>query len=287
MFWSSDGGSDKDKKEEPANADQQASSDDQKPPITLGGVLRGAKDQVSNAAQSITSTVGGWTGIPENDVRVLLLGGTMAVGMVWSYSMYQRYLSRVCTSLDIPKDNYHRRVLYGKVTSVGDGDNFHFYHMPGGVFGGWGWLREIPEINQFKKLKDQTIHVRICGVDAPERAHFGKPAQPYGDEALDWLRKYILGRRVWIKPMHMDQYNRSVSKAWVWKWTGMKDVGAEMIKAGMAGIYEAKVGAEFDGQEEHYKRLESWAKWWHRGMWSLPKSKQQTAREYKNKYNTK
>lgn len=60
---------------------------------------------------------------------------------------------------------------------------------------------------QHTDLKDQTLHIRLAGVDAPEvsiiihtvkattgllyvttqLAHFGNPAQPYSSEALDWF----------------------------------------------------------------------------------------------------
>lgn len=71
------------------------------------------------------------------------------------------------------------------VLSVGDGDNFRLYHTPG-LF--WRWplkLRRVPTIQkgksspmigtrklliiaQLSELRDQTIHIRMAGVDAPE-----------------------------------------------------------------------------------------------------------------------
>ena len=33
-----------------------------------------------------------------------------------------------------------------------------------------GWLRKIPTTR--KDLKDETLMIRLCGVDAPEGAHF-------------------------------------------------------------------------------------------------------------------
>jgi len=42
---------------------------------------------------------------------------------------------------------------------VGDADNFHLFHMPGGRLTGWGWLRKIPE--EKKALKGNTV--RSCG----------------------------------------------------------------------------------------------------------------------------
>ena len=67
--------------------------------------------------------------------------------------------------------------------SVGDADNFRLYHTPGI---GWRWpfkFRRIPNpkgVNTsvyecliqnlmfFTELKDETLHIRIAGVDAPE-----------------------------------------------------------------------------------------------------------------------
>jgi endonuclease YncB( thermonuclease family) len=60
-------------------------------------------------------------------------------------------------------------------------------------------------------LKDQTIHIRIAGVDAPEAAHFGRPAQPYAPEALAWLKNAIEGKTLYCRLIHRDQYSRIVS----------------------------------------------------------------------------
>lgn len=216
---------------------------------------------------------------------VIFYGVSTSLAILGSYSLYSRYFKRIKKATEIPSNCFHRKFLYGKVTSVGDGDNFHFYHLPGGVLAGWGWLRKVPEINKFKELKGKTIAVRICGADAPERAHFGRPKQPFGDEALYWLRNYILGRWVYIKPLHVDQYQRVVAKVLVLKWTGFKDVSEEMIKCGLATVYEAKAGAEFDGKEKLYRKRQAKAQKKKLGIWSLNKKDLLTPREYKNKYN--
>lgn len=217
---------------------------------------------------------------------VILYGLGTSLSIIGGYSLYLRYFKRIKRAIDIPTQFFRKRYLYGKVTSVGDGDNFHFYHLPGGIFAGWGWLRKVPGINKFRELKGETMAVRICGADAPERAHFGKPAQPYGDEALHWLRQYILGRWIYVKPLHLDQYQRVVSKVMVLKWTGFKDVSEEMIKAGLATVYEAKAGAEFDGKEDIYRKQQYKAQKKKLGMWSLNKNNLLTPRQYKNKYNS-
>ena len=77
-------------------------------------------------------------------------------------------------------------------------------------------------------LKDQTLHIRLAGVDAPEvrvllpknpcrwtyipqAAHFGKPAQPYAAESLAWLRETLIGKKVYCQLIRRDQYSRIVS----------------------------------------------------------------------------
>lgn len=51
---------------------------------------------------------------------------------------------------------------------------------------------------------------------------------------------------------------------------GNRDVGLEMIKAGWAGVYEAKKGAEYGGKEQEYREAEARAKQKKVGMWGGP-----------------
>jgi endonuclease YncB( thermonuclease family) len=203
--------------------------------------------------------------------KVLLLSAGVSGSVILSYRFYRRYLCRIRTYLDLtPAILDNQRPLYGKVTRVGDGDNFRFYHTPGGAMLGWGWLRKVPTSRS--DLKDETLMVRLCGVDAPERSHWGKPAQPFSGEALHWLQNYVFGRYVTITPYSIDQYKRVVAKAKVWKWTGRKDVSAEMIRSGLGIVYEGKVGAEFGTSEAWYRALEKRSKLLRRGVWSLGKN---------------
>lgn len=63
------------------------------------------------------------------------------------------------------------------------------------------------------ELKDETLSIRIAGVDAPELAHFGNPAQPHARESLKWLTKTVEGKRVKVEMLRKDQYGRIVSTA--------------------------------------------------------------------------
>lgn len=211
--------------------------------------------------------------------KVLLLSAGLTAGGFLAYRFYARYIRRVHTYLNLTPDMLDgQRTLYGKVTRVGDGDNFRFYHTPGGVWLGWGWLFHVPTSRV--DLKDETLMIRLCGVDAPEGAHFGKPAQPYSAEALHWLQDYLVGRSVTITPYSIDQYKRVVARAQVWKWTGRKDVSAEMLRNGLGVVYESKYGAEFGDSESWYRSLEAAAKKRKLGLWKLGK-KLVTPGEYK------
>ena len=206
--------------------------------------------------------------------------------------LYKTYLRRI-PNVDYLKPGFFRhRSLYGYVTRVGDGDNFHLYHTPGGKLAGWGLLpwRRVQDI---KKFKGKTLPVRIAGVDAPERAHWGNPEQPYGNEALEWLRSTLLHRYVRVYPYSRDQYGRMVASVHLRRWLVFRsDVGYDMLKKGWATVYEAKTGSEFGGKEEQYRAAEARAKQKKVGMWQEPgmlgkllgkKETTESPREYKTR----
>ena len=72
---------------------------------------------------------------------------------------------------------------------------------------------------------------------------------------------------------------------YVWKWLWRRDVGLQMIRAGLATVYEAKSGAEFgEGLEAKYRKAEWWAKTRRKGMWAGKPSEFESPREYKTRY---
>ncbi|KAB2577718.1 putative endonuclease lcl3 [Lasiodiplodia theobromae] len=164
------------------------------------------------------------------------------------------------------------------------------------------YLRRIPSVNHIKPafFRERSlfgtvtrIHIRIAGIDAPEMAHFGRPAQPYSQEAYDWLKNYILNRRVRAYIYRRDQYDRVVASVFVRHGLFRRDVGLEMLKSGLATVYEAKTGSEFGDLEQKYRDAEAKAKEGGVGMWtqpsvlgrffSKPKEKLESPREYKDR----
>jgi hypothetical protein len=88
---------------------------------------------------------------PRNWIPPLLVAGT-AVGAL---QFYRSYLRRIPGTAYIAPGAFRRKTLLGRVTSVGDGDNFHLFHTPGGRLAGWGWLRKVPAGRT--ELKGRTV----------------------------------------------------------------------------------------------------------------------------------
>lgn len=229
---------------------------------------------------------------PSQTILVSLLTTGTALGLL---RLYKTRLRRIPTIAHLKPSNFNSpRTLHGYVTRVGDGDNFHFFHTPGGRLLGWRWLRSI---SKGRKLKGKTLHVRIAGIDAPEMAHFGRPEQPFAKEALEWLKGELLGKSVRVRLWRRDQYERVVGTVWKRRWVFLKtDVGEAMIRRGLATVYEAKVGSEFGGKEAVYRKAEEDAKKRGIGMWAKPgllgklmgrRESTESPREYKTRMTAK
>ncbi|KAF2221932.1 hypothetical protein BDZ85DRAFT_182374, partial [Elsinoe ampelina] len=201
---------------------------------------------------------------------ILLPSALLTTLSLTGITLYKSRLRRIPTATHIPPSFLRRRSLYGYVPSVGDGDNFRLFHTPGGRLAGWGWLPSrkgylLPRPGQGL----DTIHVRIAGVDAPELAHFGRPSQPHGQESLDMLRALVLGRYVRVYLYRRDQYERVVAGVYMRTPMPVTDVALKMLEEGAAGVYEAKFGSEFGGEqmEKLYRDAEAEAKRKGVGMW--------------------
>lgn len=90
---------------------------------------------------------------PRNLIPTALLTG----GILFVVYIQRRYLRRFPEATDITSSYFRSRSLLGRVTSVGDGDNFRIYHTPGGRLVGWGWLPWMKVPTARKELKDKTV----------------------------------------------------------------------------------------------------------------------------------
>jgi endonuclease YncB( thermonuclease family) len=206
----------------------------------------GTQQELEDWADSVVQSI--W--------RPVALGLTIGLPTLYIVSKYV-VGKRFPTAAHIPPETFEKQTkIRGKVVAVGDSDNFRLYHTPGL---GWGLVRNIPKTR--KELQNQTISIRIAGVDAPEGAHFGMPAQPLSKEAKEFLTKLVLNKRVQVQLLSRDQYSRVVAMAYVRKppFFIKKNVSIEMLKQGLASIYVAK-GAEYSGLLDQMKKSEARAK---------------------------
>ncbi|KAK8858546.1 hypothetical protein IAR55_002775 [Kwoniella newhampshirensis] len=226
----------------------------------------------SSAPSSSSSTTSVLDWIPKDPVAVGILsalGGTALT--LGSIKGYRRYWRRIRNANSVTSGMLERKMwVKGVVTSVGDGDNLRLFHTPGPFFRYPFKIRSVPTIS--KELKDETLNIRIAGVDAPENAHFGQPAQPHAKESLEWLRTTILGKRMRCQLLAKDQYQRIVAVPYICRtfWFD-KPLPLLMLKQGMAVVYEAG-GAEYGPWGiEKMKAIEAEARAAKRGLWSLKK----------------
>ncbi|KAI0819808.1 SNase-domain-containing protein [Trametes gibbosa] len=246
-----------------------------------------AKNMIKNTGDLFASLNTRVAGLPPHVliISTFLLGGATTLGVK---RFYVRYLRRIRNGEWVTSEVLARkRWTRGYVTSVGDPDNFRLFHTPGPA---WKWplkFRRIP--SRRADLKNETIHVRIAGVDAPELSHFGNPAQPYAAESLAWLKSKIDGQFVYCQFIRKDQYGRIVSivqlpprllPAWL---ANGKDLSLEMLRAGCASVYE-QTGAEY-GQSglEEFLRVQKEAQRAKRGMWKRGTQGESPA-EYKRRH---
>jgi len=93
----------------------------------------------------------------------------------------------------------------------------------------------------------------------------------------------VLHRRVRAYVYKRDQYDRAVATVYVRRGLWRRDVGLQMLKSGLATVYEAKTGAEFGQLEDRYRRAEWWAKRRRKGMWGGRMADFESPREFKTR----
>ncbi|MCQ2339138.1 MAG: thermonuclease family protein [Paludibacteraceae bacterium] len=102
---------------------------------------------------------------------------------------------------------------------------------------------------------DYTFNIRIQGIDAPERR------QEFGMYARLYLEALVNGMEVEIFPMELDKWGRTAARCFNYEG---KDIGLEMIKAGMAWYY----GEYY--KDPKYENEERVARVTQTGLWCRP-----------------
>ncbi|TPX60140.1 hypothetical protein PhCBS80983_g02006 [Powellomyces hirtus] len=189
----------------------------------------------------------------------LYLAGLLPLGLL---AFRPRYWRRCKTAAYLTPDVIAtKRRMVGRCVAVRDNDNFRFLHRP-------AWFR-ILRIPAPQVLKDETIHVRLAGIDAPEGKHFGMAMQEGFEESRSWLADRILDKMVFITPLRTDRYGRMVCTVERRSWLPpfKRNLSLEMLQAGWATVYTA-AGAEYGGMLEKFQQAEAKARAAKVGMWA-------------------
>eukprot|EP00808_Paulinella_micropora_P004930 g4540.t1 len=172
---------------------------------------------------------------------------------------------RLTNVSDIPSSYFGDKapMLRGRVVSVSDGDTIRFLHKPT-VFHS-SKLSSFPE----NKVSDFTLPLRICTIDTPEVAKFGKPGQPFGEEAKTYLANLVDEKIVRVRLLTRDQYGRAVAEVLAGRfWPFTKYADEYMLKAGLAEVYEGSGAVYGPRGKEHYLKLQGNAQQAKKGIWS-------------------
>lgn len=161
--------------------------------------------------------------------------------------------------------------MRGTAVSVSDGDTIKFLHQP------------TPFHSTTDHDKAHRLALRLCTIDTPETAKFGKPGQPFGQEAKEYLQQLCLDKNVKVKILHIDQYGRGVAEVvrpgWIWN----SYLDEAMLKAGFAEVYQGSGAVYGRLGKEKYLELADKAKAKQLGIWS--DTERETAAEYKRRTN--
>jgi micrococcal nuclease len=130
-----------------------------------------------------------------------------------------------------------QRTIDGHVTRVSDGDTVNIVTADG-----------------------TKLRIRLCGADAPEVSHPGKPGQPYGEEAGRALANKVQGQNITLQVMDIDRYKRVVA---ILVLDG-RDINLEMVREGWAWAYRQYLDRP---HSSGYIQAEELARKERRGLW--------------------
>lgn len=215
---------------------------------------------------------------PLTSSQKVLMAATFFLGVLCG--RIRPFWKRFRTTLDIPGYYFGASApnLIGRAASVSDGDTFRFLHTPT-VF-------SKKTLSKKQKLSEHTLPIRICTIDTPETAKFGKSGQAFGDEAKDNLKKILGTNKVRAKLLQKDQYGRAVAEVYVrgglLSLFRKKYVDELMLQAGLAEVYRG-AGAVYGRLGlDAYSELEEAARNAKKGIWSQG-DKRESAAEYKRR----
>jgi micrococcal nuclease len=102
---------------------------------------------------------------------------------------------------------------------------------------------------------DETIKIRLDGIDAPELK------QPFGQASKQAMSGLVFGQTVTVKPGKKDRYGRLLARVEI----AGKDASLTMVETGMAHWYE-----QYAKHDTQLQSAQAQAKTARRGLWSDP-----------------
>lgn len=216
-----------------------------------------------------------------NESYPLLLPGALSLTsflLGFKAGRFQNPWRRFTNLTDIPSQYFGDTApfLRGRVVSVSDGDTIRFRHTPSFFF-------QQSTLQDGEKVSTVALPIRICTIDTPETAKFGKEGQPFGEDAKKYLSEMIENKIVYCQLLQQDQYGRAVAQVKIygmlpfWPPSYMDE---KMLQAGLAEVYLGG-GAVYGhkGKDAYLKMMER-AKSAKKGIWSQG-DKGESAADYK------
>ena len=113
----------------------------------------------------------------------------------------------------------------------------------------------------------------------PQYEPFGKPSQPFGDEAKQYLSEEILNKTVRVQILAKDQYGRAVAQVYTGPFFWRQSIDSLMLRAGLAEVYLGSGAVYGNLGKEAYLKLQETAQKKKVGIWSDPN--RESAAEFK------
>mmetsp|Transcript_39160 Transcript_39160/g.96405 ORF Transcript_39160/g.96405 Transcript_39160/m.96405 type:complete len:244 (+) Transcript_39160:139-870(+) len=164
-------------------------------------------------------------------------------------------------------------ILKGRALTVSDGDTIRFLHKP--------TFFSSSQLGPNEKASEVALPIRVCTIDTPETAKFGKEGQAFADEAKKHLQSMAQDKMVGVRLLQKDQYGRGVAEVYTGSWPFRKSVDEEMLKAGLAEVYRGGGAVYGSKGKDAYVAIESAAQSKKVGIWSL--KDRESAAQYKSR----
>jgi endonuclease YncB( thermonuclease family) len=157
----------------------------------------------------------------------------------------------------VPKSYFDDNIaIYAFVERILDGDTLRVRHVPG-----FSLTQTTPEPLTKRGIADDTLVIRLYGIDCPEIAKNAKQTtQPFGIEAKQFASNLVYHQMVKITFIRKDRYGRAIAMvetvptmtAGSFLLSGLpglgpKDLTVELARAGLAELYTG-------GGSEYYVR---------------------------------